>query len=244
MRRTIHITALAGAAAVSLASAAHAADLSPQVYTAAPADNGFYFGTNSAGTIVDRTTFRLNGAVVRSNYEVDSFFSGRAGYAVGRVYGVLMPRIEAEVGYGRSAVKNTSVNGVRYAAVDSLGEARSIQGYGNFFIDLDLGYAVKPFVGGGVGAADVRLRRQGVSATGSLIDSSDAGLSYHYGAGLGFDLSRMGFPLGSSLLKGTVVEVGYRRTETPDLTFTARDGTKSKTDYKSDSVTFGARKAF
>ncbi len=244
MQGIIHTAAVAGLAAVALANGAHAADLSPQVYTVAPADNRFYFGTNTAGAMIDRTTFRLNGAVVRSSYEVDTFFSGRAGYAMGRVYGVLMPRLEAEVGYGRSAVRNTSVNGVRYAAVDSLGEARSLQGYGNFFVDLDLGYGVKPFVGAGVGAADVRLRRQGVSATGSLIDSSDTGLSYHYGAGLGFDLSRMGFPLGASLFQGTVVEVGYRRTETPDLTFTARDGTKSKTEFKSDSVTFGARKAF
>ena len=229
-----------------LTGTALAADLSPPapVYTAEANQSRFYVGSVSAANFLERTTFRLNGAAVRSDYDVDSYFAGRIGYGLGRVYGVVLPRVEIEGGYARNDVNRQTVNATRVAPIDSYGSTRSIQGYGNLFFDLDLGYAVRPFIGGGIGVADVRLRRQGTSATGVLVDSSDTGLSYHYGAGLGVDLGKLGFPLGATLFQGTVMELGYRRTETPDLRFQARDGTTSKTDYKADMVTLGARKSF
>jgi opacity protein-like surface antigen len=80
-----------------------------------------------------------------------------------------------------------------------------------------------------------------VSATGVAVDSSDAAFAYHLDAGVGVDLSRFG---GSSLLKGTTVELGYRWTHAPELRFNARDGSALKSEYQSNMVTFGTRKAF
>jgi hypothetical protein len=49
---------------------------------------------------------------------------------------------------------------------------------------------------------------------------------------------------GSSLFEKTTLDIGYRYTAADDFNQTARDGTRSSTDFRSNAVTFGLRKKF
>jgi opacity protein-like surface antigen len=201
----------------------------------------FYVGTVNGVAALSRQRSRFEGPttgfVLRTGYEVAAYSAGRFGYAFDPLFGLLHPRADVEVGYASNSVERQGAA----PRIDSFGETRAFQGYANMYFDVDLGLPVRPYVGGGVGAAHVNMRRHGTSATGVFLDASDTGFAYHLDAGVGMDLSTLG---SSSLLKGTTVEIGYRWTQAPDLRFGTRDGGSAKTDYQSNTVTFGTRKAF
>ncbi len=87
------------------------------------------------------------------------------------------------------------------------------------------------------------LEKQGVSATGVLIDDSDTRFAYQFSAGIGVDLAQLGFgPIGP--MRNSTIEIGYRRFEVSELTFAARDGTTTTTELSADLFTVGFRRNF
>ncbi len=211
---------------------------------------GFYFATRTGISFVDDTSFALGGGRLRvdTEYETGVRSSFALGYNFGQILGpAISSRIEIEGGYGDFSVDKHRVGGVTVASVDSFGELTAFSGFASAFLDFDLGAgigmgAIKPFIGAGVGAANVELKRQGVSATGVVIDDEDTRFAYHLSAGIGIDLAALG--LGSRLFSRSVFEVGYRYMHASDLEFTARDGTRSETDFSADMVTVGFRRQF
>jgi len=207
--------------------------------------SGFYVGTVTGAAFLRPQRSRFDppttGLVLRTDYEVAAYAAGRLGYAFDPLFGTIHPRVEAEVGYASSAVDRYRIGTVATPRVDSFGEARALQGYVNVMFDMDVGLPVRPYVGGGVGAARVQLRRQGTSAAGVVVDAADTGFAYHLDAGVNLDLAQLGT---SPLLQGTTVELGYRWTQAPDLRFGTRDGGGFEADYQSNAVTLGTRKSF
>jgi len=172
-------------------------------------------------------------------------------YSFGPVFAGLTPRVELEAGYGTASIDTHTINGVEIDSADSFGDVRTYQGYVNGYFDLDLGAmfgtagplsAITPYLGGGVGFANVELKKQGVSATGVVMDDDDTAFAYHLDAGIGIRLDHLG--LSTSLFENTTFEVGYRYTDVSGVNLTARDGTESDTDYTSNMVTFGLRRQF
>jgi len=243
------LVGLASAAAF-LASAvcAQAADMpttyEPVAPAAVPSLSGFYLGTITAATWLDDTDFSVLGTSISSDYEVGYYTGLRVGYNFGPMFSVVSPRVELEGGLGSASVDTHTVGGATFPSIDSFGDARTYQGFVNAYFDIGLGgfTAVTPYVGGGVGFANVDLRKQGVSATGVVLDDDDTAFAYHLDAGVAVNLGSLG--IGSSLFEGTTMEVGYRYTNASDLTFTARDGTEADTDYTTNAVTVGFRKQF
>ena len=88
------------------------------------------------------------------------------------------------------------------------------------------------------------LRKQGVAGVSTLIDDSDTKFAYHLDAGLGINLQKIGLFSNTSLFDNTTLDIGYRFTAADNFDFTARDGTSSSTDFRSNAVTFGLRKQF
>jgi opacity protein-like surface antigen len=234
-----------------VALSAQASDLparrSPAVpaFVEAPRVGGFYFATRTGVTFPDDTSFALGGGsvVVDTDYEVGVRSSAALGYDFGPVFGPgVGVRLEAEAGYGKFSVDEHRINGVVAPSIGSFGDVTVISGFASAFLDFTFVGAFRPFVGAGVGAANVELRRQGVSATGVVMDSDDTRVAYHVSAGVGVDLAALGFS--SALFNRSVFEVGYRFMHAPDLKFTARDGTRSETDFSADMITVGFRRQF
>ncbi len=151
--------------------------------------------------------------------------------------------------YGTFSIDTHTVNGTQVPSIDSFGDLRSLGAFGSAYLDFNLGTlfgsglsAITPFVGGGIGFAQVELRKQGISATGVVIDDEDAQVAYHLSAGVGISLSGLGF--GNALFDRTTLELGYRHLQVQDLEFTARDGTTSETDVTKNLFTVGVRRQF
>ncbi|NTJ44321.1 porin family protein [Agrobacterium larrymoorei] len=239
MNRTIKL-----ASALALfASSAMAADLTVQNEPVAVADpGGFYLGTLSSLNFLDDTGFSDGTSDFSSDYDVGFYSALRAGYSFGS-YGFVSPRLELEVGYGSADVDEHTVNGVN-AGGGSFGSARSIQGYVNAYLDVPTGTAFTPYFGGGVGAMNLELRRQGSSATGVVMDDDDTKFAYHLDAGLGIELNTISLFRDSSLFNNTTFDIGYRYTAADDFHFTANDGTTSSTDFSNHAITAGFRRQF
>lgn len=250
------------ASLVSLAALAPAlsADLRPRPNSLPPppppavaltpwAAPGFYFVGRQMLGVTDNTAFQsgAGASLFDTRYEFGRHTGAAVGYAFA-AFGAFRPRVELEGSFGTLSVDRHTVTngGVTQAAdkADSFGDLRSTTGLFNAFVDGNLGaiagaradsmlWRITPFVGAGVGATQATLRRQGVSATGVVMDGSDTRMTWQVSAGVGYQI-----------LDRTTVEVGYRHQRTEGLTFTARDGTQSRADLVNNLVTIGVRRQF
>lgn len=238
----------------ALTHMASAADLAVEELTApvepvvVETNGGFYLGSVSTLTFLDHTSFDTAGPGVATDYDLGYYTALRAGYAFENM-GYVAPRLELEVGYGNASVDHHRVGGVDVGSTDSFGDATTIQGYVNGYLDIPLGgdgafSAVTPYIGGGVGFMNLNLDRQGASATGVVIDDDDTRFAYHLDAGVGIALQELSMFSDTSFFEGTTLELGYRYTAADGFDFTARDGTSSSTDFRSHAVLVGFRKQF
>lgn len=241
----------AGLLTSAMAIPAFAADLAPvEAPVVAPVStSGFYIGSLSSVNFLDDTSFDTATVSVSTDYDVGYYSSLRAGYKFD-LMGFVTPRVELELGYGNASVDEHRIaGGAGVGGIDSFGDARSFQGYVNGYFDIPVaadGFmsAITPFVGGGVGFMNLDLRKQGVAGDATYIDDSDTKFAYHLDAGVGINLQGIGLFSNTSLFDNTTLDIGYRFTAADDFDFTARDGTSSSTDFRSNAVTFGLRKQF
>ncbi|KQS64536.1 hypothetical protein ASG39_11320 [Rhizobium sp. Leaf371] len=242
---------LAGVALAASGSIVRAADLTEPVGpVVVETSGGFYLGSVSSLTFLDDTSFDVGGFTVNTDYDVGYYTGVRAGYSFGEM-GFVTPRIELEVGMGNASVDNHSVRGIGpLPSIDSYGDARTIQGYVNGYLDIPLGgalSAITPYVGGGAGVMNLELRRQGAVGGGfgaTLMDDDDTRFAYHLDAGVGINIQELGLFTNFALLTNTTFDIGYRFTAADNFSFTARDGSRSETDFRSHAVMVGFRKTF
>jgi opacity protein-like surface antigen len=221
--------------------------LPPAPEPAAPPSWGsFYIGTRQGFSFTDSTRFASGAGttVFDTRYDAGRQLGVVAGYAFAPMFGPVSPRLELEGSYGNPGVKDHKVNGVATLGVDSFGELRSYTGLLNGYLDFNLGHTgfgrgnkwlarLTPFVGAGIGVSQVSLRKQGVSATGVLMDGTDTRMTWQVSAGVSY-----------RIWDRTQLEIGYRHMRTEGLEFAARDGTTAKTDLTNNIVTVGVRRSF
>ncbi|WFR99286.1 outer membrane protein [Rhizobium tumorigenes] len=245
---------LAALVSTSLVSVAAAADMTPPMQPPAAVDNGvgFYIGSLSSVSFLKHTDFDVAGFNIDTKYDTGFYSALRGGYNFGSM-GFVAPRVELEVGYGTASVDEHKLTGFGgFGSINSYGDANTIQGFVNGYLDIPLApagetgvlAAFTPYVGGGVGAINLNLRKQGVGGVGTLIDDNNTAFAYHLDAGVGINLQSMPLFASSSLFEKTTLDIGYRYTAADNFDFTARDGSTSSTDYRSNAVTFGIRKQF
>jgi opacity protein-like surface antigen len=240
----------AGLLAATVSTPVFAADMIADTQPVAPAStSGFYIGSLSSINFLDHTHFEVGGTSVSTDYDTGFYSALRAGYKFDPM-AFVTPRVELELGYGTASVDEHSVAGFGgVGGIDSFGDARTFQGYINGYLDIPVvsdGFfsAITPYVGGGVGFMNLNLRKQGVAGVATLMDDSDTRFAYHLDAGVGIDLQGIGLFSNSSLFDKTTLDIGYRYTAADDFNFTARDGSSSRTDFRSNSITIGLRKQF
>lgn len=138
-------------------------------------------------------------------------FSDRQRYGAGLWNNI---RIEAELAYNESDIDNGSSNA-----------ELSMQNYMlNVYYDFDTGTKWRPFIGGGIGAADVEAEGA------SLQDDDDTVFAYQVRAGVAYQLT----PMISATL-------GYRFLDTEDPEFRSASGAQFDTETRSHTVEVGIR---
>lgn len=145
------------------------------------------------------------GAIFGTDFSTVSFdtgydFSGAVGYSFGQV-GFASLRAEAEVGYfNQNGQLPTPFSG----SVDG------IYGLLNAYADFNTGTPFTPFIGGGVGYANVTAD---VAAPGFALQSRDKDFAWDATAGISYNLT-----------KNITLDVAYRYLAIPDVTFSTPFG--------------------
>jgi OOP family OmpA-OmpF porin len=148
--------------------------------------------------------------------------------AVGRQYGNI--RAELEGSYRANDVDGHNVGGP--VLEGSRGESKVMAGMGNLYYDIPTGGALTPYLGGGVGAADVQFENYGTNATGTVLDDGETVFAYQGIAGLNYALT------------GNVsLNAEYRYFATADVE--VQSGTRtSDVEYRTHNVIGGVRYIF
>ena len=91
----------------------------------------------------------------------------------------------------------------------------------NAFYDIDLGFAWKPYVGGGIGLTKISVEGRSATTGTLLVDDNDTVFSYQVGGGVGYE-----FPLPED--RSITVSLDYRYFDAGEPTFT---GYTSRRDF-------------
>jgi opacity protein-like surface antigen len=147
------------------------------------------------------------------NSETDTgwFIGGAVGYSLGQLVTPGL-RVEVEVAYRHnqvdgdwsSATPATSTGVIDY-------DHTSTAVMANVWYDFDVG-GFRPYVGGGIGWADVEVDGAYITSPDPVIDASDDGFAWQLGGGINFPVSpnvQLGF--------------GYRYFSGPEVTILAPD---------------------
>ena len=189
----------------------------------------WYVALRGGAAFADDTSFGVLGTDVNTSYDTGPFVAGAVGYQFNNT-GL---RVEGELGYLENSVDTHDVGGVAFANDDATGDTSAFFGLASVYYDLPFNSPIRPFVGGGIGAADVSFENHGTSATGTVLDDSNTAFAWHLTAGVNYDIS-----------PNMALEVGYRYMEFDGIDVTATDGTASTIDASNNIVFAGLKYRF
>ncbi len=96
------------------------------------------------------------------------------------------------------------------------GDFQALTFKANAFYDIDLGFAWKPYVGGGIGLTKVSVDVSSGTTGNVLVDDSETVFSYQVGGGVGYE-----FPLPEG--RSVTLSLDYRYFDAGSPTFTGHD---------------------
>ena len=146
--------------------------------TLAKAETGLYLGADVGYSFLPSLDLREDDLEGEAELDDAYVFGGALGYRF-RSF-----RIEANVSYRESDADELSVEGVDLGGG---GEASALVGLVNAYYDFDLGLPVRPYVGGGIGAAYLKLDT-GPDAPVD-VDADTGALAWNVAAGATYDLT-------------------------------------------------------
>lgn len=185
----------------------------------------FYAGLRGGATFADDTQIRLGAATVTTSYDDPGWMiSGYAGYRFQNAPGL---RGELELGYLNDSVLSHRVQGLGTIENGASGDTSVLFGLASLYYDFPTGGMIHPFVGGGIGVADVDFSGHSATGPGALIDDNATAFAWHLTAGASVDLT-----------PNTELELGYRYLATTGAELTAADGTTREVDT-ADHIIFG-----
>lgn len=226
---------LSGVALVGLlTTGAQAADLlysQPAPQMAAYA-GGPYFAARAGFNWNDDITVDADGDAVADDVaDFDGGFNASLafGTSFGR-WGMLSPRIEAELGYLANDV-DTFDDITVAGPVATDGELNANYGLVNLLLDIPLGWGFTPFIGAGAGYANVEANIDLVTGAVGPVVADDTTFAWNVTAGLSYDISR-----------NITLELAYRYLQFTDVEF-AGAGPVVEDDVDNHQVNFGVRVA-
>ena len=168
-----------------------------------------------------------------SNSDTGFVIAGAVGYNLTSVAPGL--RVEAEVSYRQNSNDGTWLTSTGLTSSGPLDfDHQATAVMANVWNDFDIG-GFRPYLGGGIGWADVELDGTFVGGTLPTLDVSDDGFAWQLGAGVNFQVS-----------PNVQLGVGYRYFQAPEVTVFAPFGpnaSSGEVEYESHaavlSLTFG-----
>jgi outer membrane immunogenic protein len=203
------------------------------------ADSGFYIGGQAGSRMLEDAENSGSGADITSTTKNGYSLAGSAGYRFGNGL-----RTDAEIAYGHNGLGNLQiradgglgaalgVGSLNGATLKANGHLSAVSLLANVWYDVDLG-KVKPYLGGGVGAASVSAGKVGVGPV-TIANNSDTVFAFQLGAGVGYEI-----------VPAIVLTLDYRYIQTSDPTF--KDlvlGTRFQSEYHAHDLRLGARYQF
>lgn len=184
------------------------------------ADAGTYVSGNIGAVFVDDADLSFEGVPLDAELSFDTGYG--ATLAIGHAY-ANGARAEVEVAYRANDLDKISVSGLGSGSID--GEMTSWGVLLNMFFDFDTGTAFKPFIGAGVGYANVDLEIEGES-------EDDNVFAYQLMAGCGYAVSPV-----------VTLDVQYRYFASDDPEFSDA-GMTVDSEYMTHNIMFGLRYNF
>lgn len=168
----------------------------------------------------------------------------KTGYNVGLVAGEDLGnnwRFEGEFDYRRSDLDKLRVTDATAlglgayngATASAAGHVRVMDLMANGWYDFPLGGGLTPYIGGGLGVANIKLTDVGVEGQPAFVNDSGNFLAYQLGAGVGYDITA-----------STTVSLDYRYFGAANPTFTAVDGTSFDSEASGNNVDLSLRYRF
>jgi opacity protein-like surface antigen len=207
---------------------------------AAAADSGWYVGGQAGASFLEDAENSGSGSDITSRTKNGYSLSGAAGFGFGnglradgefgyRRHGFDSLQIRADGGLG-AAFGVGSLNG---STLKATGHLSALSLLGNLWYDVDLGSGVKPYLGGGLGAARISATNIAVSGV-TIVNGGDTVFAFQVGAGVGYEI----FP-------AATLSLDYRYFRAADPTF--KDlvlGTSFRSEYRVHDVRLGVRYQF
>ena len=199
----------------------------------------WYVSANAGGTILSDADITDTAAIGSLTGEVDFDTGFGVSGAVGYAYGAL--RFEGEISYRKNDLGDLQVNSLTLGgttisgalgtfALD--GDTTALGFMANGWYDFDTGTPWVPFVGAGVGVAEINIDIESLAGIPIIYDESDTVLAYQAGVGLGYKVTPK-----------TTISLSYRFFGTADPEFD--DGfDKIDSEYTNHSVMIGVLARF
>lgn len=196
-------------------------------------DAGMYIGVRGGAVFADDTRFTIAGpATVRNDYDLGYTGSGFVGLELPDIYYGLGVRLEGELGLAQFEVDTHTVGAAPIASAASFGATDALYGMANLYVDYGLG-VFRPFVGGGIGVAQVEFDNHGITGAPGVMDDTANGLAWQVMGGLGVDVTN-----------AITLEAMVRYQAIQDVGVISSTGPKTQVDLASTQVMLGARFSF
>ncbi|MFO7606659.1 MAG: outer membrane beta-barrel protein [Desulfurivibrionaceae bacterium] len=136
-------------------------------------------------------------------------------------------RLEAELAYRSNDLDEITAAGFPPVSID--GDVNSMALMGNFFVDFNYGAAVTPFVGAGIGVANVEYELDSITGIPLNVSDDDTVFAYQAALGVAFSISET-----------AKIDLSYRYFATADPEF---DG-NNEIEYATSNIMAGFRVNF
>lgn len=192
---------------------------------ATPSKEGYYLSGNAGMSWLEDADIErdFNNGSAKAEYDTGFLFGGAFGYDFG------MFRTEAEFGYRENDMdtfKDVSIDGIYIGDLPASGKITTLSYLINSYIDFENDSYVTPYIGGGLGIADINLNDLRVND--KHFDKDDTVFAYQAAAGLGYDID-----------ENLTLDVGYRYFATEDPKIDGLDE-----EYNDHNISFTVRYKF
>jgi len=204
---------------------------------------GPYLGLQVSSVFLEDAEFLLQGAPIGSGGENEAQFDEGTGFGIAIGYDFGMLRLEGEFEYRRNPVEGIAasapVNGIAIAA--NTGRVSAWSFLLNGFFDIETGTLLTPYLGGGIGLANIRWENVFYLGFPSVFDDNDTVLAYQFVGGIGIAIN-----------ESWTMDIGYCYFAAVDpnidwsfpVIFLPSSAGSTDLEYKSHNVSLGIRIAF
>ncbi len=202
--------------------------------TPVQAREGFYGVWYAGYSDADDHSFRFDPVTsVKTELDPGYGLAGGIGYDYGTFGGRFGARVEFELSYRENEVDVHTANTVSGPLPGSNGDPSTLAIMVNTFLDYPTQTAFTPYLGVGLGMANVHYTRYSSNLTGDVLDDDDDAFAYQFLAGTSYQLTEQ-----------IDLTADYRYFEVDKVEITTEAGLSTKSDFQTHNLFVGMRYRF